>query len=57
MSTWPARPLRPRRAEVEYLVHRVQAQIDRSADVLPAGASIGTREALGIYRKLLETAR
>ena len=51
------RPLRPRRAEVEYLVHRVEAQIDRSADVLPRPALDEYREALGIYRKLLETAR
>ena len=52
-----ARPLRPRRAEVEYLVHRVQGQIDRSADVLPRPALDEYRRALGIYRKLLETAR
>jgi hypothetical protein len=51
------RPLRPRRAEVEYLVHRVEVQIDRSADVLPRPALDEYREALGIYRKLLETAR
>jgi hypothetical protein len=52
-----ARPLRPRRAEVEYLFHRVEAQIDRSADVLPPPALDEYSQALGIYRKLLETAR
>jgi hypothetical protein len=52
-----ARPLRPRRAEVEYLVRRVEFQIDRSADVLPRPALDEYREALGVYRKVLETAR
>src|SRR5262249_19025341 len=52
-----ARPLRPRRAQAEYLVHRVQVQIDRSAGVLPQPALDEYRQALGIYRKLLETAR
>jgi hypothetical protein len=52
-----ARPLRPRRAEVEYLAHRVQVQIDWSTDILPRPALDEYREALGIYRKLLETAR
>jgi hypothetical protein len=51
------RPLRPRKAEVEYLIRRVQAQIDRSADVLPATALDEYREALRIYRTIAETAR
>jgi hypothetical protein len=51
------RPLRPRRAEVEYLIQRVQTQIDRSAAVLPEPALDEYREALRIYRELLETAR
>jgi hypothetical protein len=51
------RPLRPRKAEVEYLIRRVQAQIDRSAAVLPESALVEYREALEIYRKLAESAR
>jgi hypothetical protein len=35
----------------------VQVQIDRSADVLPRTALDEYRRALGIYRRLLETAR
>jgi hypothetical protein len=38
-------------------VDRVQAQLDRSAGVLPSLATDEYREALGIYRKLLETAQ
>ena len=51
------RPLRPRKAEVEYLIRRVEAQIDRSAGVLPGPALEEYREALRIYRKIAETAR
>src|SRR4029077_17477752 len=39
-------PLRPRKAEIEYLIHRVEAQIKRSAAVLPAPALEEYREAL-----------
>ena len=35
-STSPGKPLRPRKAEVEYLIRRVEEQIARSAGVLPA---------------------
>jgi len=50
-------PLRPRKAEVEYLIGRVETQIQRSAAVLPAPALEEYREALRIYRKIAETAR
>jgi len=51
------RPLRPRKAQVEYLIRRVEAQVQRSAAVLPAPALEEYREALRIYRKIAETAR
>jgi hypothetical protein len=51
------RSLRPRRAEVEYLLNRTQTQIDRSANLLPAPALEEYRQALRAYRKLLEIAR
>jgi hypothetical protein len=50
-------PVRPRRAEVEYLIQRVEAQIRRSAAVLPSPAMDEYHRALDIYRKIAETAR
>jgi len=51
------KPLRPRRAEVEYLVKRVEEQLKRSANVLPEAALAEYREGLRAYRELLKTAR
>jgi hypothetical protein len=51
------RPLRPRKEEVDYLIRRVEAQIQRSERVLPAAALDEYREALRIYRAIAETAR
>ena len=51
------KPLRPRREEVEYLIQRVQAQIDRSSGVLPEAAIAEYKEALAAYKKIAETAR
>jgi hypothetical protein len=51
------RPLRPRRAEAEYLLKRVQDQLARSKDVLPEPVLKEYREALRAYRKIAETAR
>jgi hypothetical protein len=51
------RPLRPRRAEINYLIRRVEQQLERDADVLPESALDEYREALSIYRKIAETAR
>ncbi len=51
------RPLRPRRVEVEYLVKRVEDELARSEKLLPPPALDEYREALRIYRALLETAR
>jgi hypothetical protein len=51
------RPLRPRKAEVEYLIKRVEDQIKRSAPVLPKSALDEYREALDAYHKIRATAR
>jgi hypothetical protein len=51
------KPLRPRREEVEYLIRRVEEQIERSGAVLPEAAVEEYREALKAYRKIAETAR
>ncbi|MFQ5810056.1 MAG: hypothetical protein ACE5JM_10600, partial [Armatimonadota bacterium] len=53
----PGAPLRPRRAEAEYLVARVQREIDRSEGVLPPEALAEYRQALAYYQELLPTAR
>jgi hypothetical protein len=51
------KPLRPRRADAEYLVRRVEDQIARSTGVLPEAALAEYREALRIYRERLAAAR
>jgi hypothetical protein len=51
------KPLRPRKAEVEYLVHRVEEQLKRSAGVLPEAALVEYREGLRTYKELVKTAR
>jgi hypothetical protein len=51
------KPLRPRKADVEYLVQRVAEQLQRSAGVLPEAALAEYREGLRAYQELLKTAR
>jgi len=51
------KPLRPRKVEVEYLISRVQAEIERNKDVLSNEALAEFREALTHYQKLAETAK
>lgn len=51
------RPLRPRKAEVAYLIGRVEAQIERSKGLLPEAAIAEYRRALEIYHRIAETAR
>jgi hypothetical protein len=46
----PGKPLRPRAAEVEFLIRRVEEQIARSKDVLPPAALEEYREALRAYQ-------
>jgi hypothetical protein len=53
----PGKPLRPRRAEIEFLVRRVEEQLARSANVLPAAALDEYRQALRVYREIARNAR
>ncbi|MCH7919589.1 MAG: CehA/McbA family metallohydrolase [Planctomycetes bacterium] len=46
------KPLRPRAAERDYLVERVQRELSRSRDLLPADALGEYEEALAYYREL-----
>jgi len=51
------KPLRPRRAEINYLIRRVQQEIDRGEGVLPEAAMAEYRQALAAYRKIAAAAR
>ena len=53
----PGRPLRPRKAEVEYLLLRMRAELERNEKVLPPDAVEEYRQALRVYEKIAETAR
>ena len=53
----PGKPLRPRKAEVEYLIKRVTDQIERSKKVLPPVAIAEYEKALSIYREKAKQAR
>jgi hypothetical protein len=51
------RPLRPRRAEVEFLIKRVEEEIARNTGVLSEDAMAEYHQALGFYKDLLKNAR
>jgi hypothetical protein len=51
------KPLRPRKAEVEYLISRVETQIERNKDVLSPEALAEFREALARYQEIAKTAK
>lgn len=53
----PGKPLRPRRAEAEWLVASVKAEIARSQAVAPESLLNDYRRALEIYEQLARTAR
>jgi hypothetical protein len=53
----PGKPLRPRKAEVEYLISRVQGEIDRNKGVLSADALAEFQLALAQYQKIAENAK
>ena len=53
----PGMPLRPRRAEAEFLVRRVREQIERSTGTLPTEAIAEYQKALVIYEALLRDAK
>lgn len=50
-------PVRPRREEVEFLIHQVQAELRRNEEVLPEAALAEYRQALAIYQELAGHAR
>ena len=50
------KPLRPRPAEIDFLIRRVEEQIARSKDMLPAAALEEYREALRIYQGVKKAA-
>lgn len=53
----PGRPLLPRKAEAEFLVRRVQEQIDRSRGVIPPAAIAEYEQALAVYQRIAATAQ
>jgi hypothetical protein len=52
----PGKPLRPRPAEIDFLIRRVEEQITRSKDVLPPAALDEYREALRAYQDVKKAA-
>lgn len=53
----PGKPVRPRRAEIDFLIKRVTDEIGRSAMILPPAAIEEYREALGIYQEIAKRAK
>jgi hypothetical protein len=53
----PGAPLRPSKEEVNFLIRRVEQEIERSSGVLPADAIAEYREALKAYHALSPKAR
>jgi hypothetical protein len=51
------KPLRPRRAEVQYLIRRMEEEIARNANVLKPAELDEFRRALEIYQRIAKTAR
>jgi len=51
------KPLRPRRAEIGYLIDRVERQLERNRDVLPEAALAEYKAALEVYRQIAASAR
>jgi hypothetical protein len=52
----PGKPLLPRKAEIAYLVRRVEEQLTRNEKVLSKEAVAEYREALRVYRQIAEAA-
>ncbi|MFH1919182.1 MAG: hypothetical protein ABIP48_04735 [Planctomycetota bacterium] len=53
----PGRPLRPRREQIDYLVRRMQEELDRNRDVLPPEALEEYRDALRAFQTIAAEAR
>ncbi|MHC4581220.1 MAG: hypothetical protein ACYS14_07165, partial [Planctomycetota bacterium] len=51
------RPLVPRKAEIDFLVQRMQTQIKRNEGILPEESLNEYRRALTIYEKLARSAK
>lgn len=51
------KPLRPRRVEVDYLIHRMQEEIETNRHILTPAALAEYQQALSIYQTLAEEAR
>lgn len=48
----PEKPLLPSLEEIDFLIHRVESQIERSREILPTEAMEEYEEALSIYREI-----
>jgi hypothetical protein len=48
----PDKPLLPAKEEVDFLIHRVQTQIERSRDTLPKEAIAEYQKALNVYKSI-----
>jgi hypothetical protein len=53
----PGKPLRPRKEEAQYLISRVESEIERNKDVLSPEALAEFQEALARYQEIAKTAR
>jgi len=51
------KPLQPRKAEIDFLIKRMQKQIERNKGVLPEEALKEYRQALKIYQKIAKSAK
>jgi hypothetical protein len=51
------KPLRPRRVEIDFLIGRIEGELSRNANVLPAAALDEYRDALRIYKEIARNAR
>ncbi len=50
-------PIKPRREEVEYLIGRIQGEIERNREILPPSAIREYEQALNAYKVIAERAR
>ena len=53
----PGQPLRPRRAEADWLVSRVKEEITRSQGVAPENLINDYRRALAVYEEIAKNTR
>jgi hypothetical protein len=51
------KPLLPKKEEIEFLINRMEGELVRNADVLPAEALDEYRKAMGIYQEIARGAR